>query len=150
LSVTGAGYTFRNLAGWGGALDTAYSMTSSLPSERTTRAPRAHLAEPTQAVLRLKDGRRLTVDLKVVSLTGGLLSVSQPVDTGCIGRLMFLTEAGMVAGSAEMLESLSWNLQPFRFVALNQDDQDRLKSAFRVCIAQRPGDPGQIEHSRPW
>jgi hypothetical protein len=101
-------------------------------------------------VLRLKDGRRLTVDLKVVSLTGGLLSVAQPVDTGCTARLMFLTEAGMVAGSAEMLEPLSWSLQPFRFVTLNPDDQQRLQSAIQVCIGQNPGEHGQIEHSRPW
>jgi hypothetical protein len=125
-------------------------MTSSLPSQRALRASRAHLAQPTQAVLRLKDGRRLTADLKVISLTGGLLSVPNPLDAGCIARLMFLTDAGMVAGSAEMLEPLSWNLQAFRFLILNPDDQDRLKSAFRACIAQKPGDPGQIEHSRPW
>jgi len=128
----------------------ASSMPSLLPSQRPARAPRAQLAEPTQAVLRLKDGRRLTADLKVISLTGGLLSLPQPVDAGCTGRLMFLTEAGMVAGSAEMLTPLSGTLQPFRFINLNPDDQDRLRSAIRVCGAQNSSDHGQIEHSRPW
>ena len=125
-------------------------MTSNLPSQQTPRATRAHLAEPMPAVLRLKDGRRLTVDLKVVSVTGGLLSVPKPVDTGSTARLMFLTEAGMVAGSAEMLEPLSWALQPFRFVILNPDDQSRLRSTIQVCIGQNPNNHGQIEHSRPW
>jgi hypothetical protein len=127
-------------------------MTSLLhPSQPAGRATRAQLSQPTQAVLRLKDGRRITADLKTISLTGGLISLPNPVDAGCTARVMFLTEAGMVVGSAEMLPPLSGTLQPFRFVTLNPDDEDRLRSVIQVCIAQNPNDRhGQIEHSRPW
>jgi len=108
------------------------------------------LAEPTTAVLRLKDGRRVPGKLKVVSLTGGLLSVTHPVDTGSNAKLMFLTGAGMVLGSAEMLSPLSWTLQPFRFLALDHDDQNRLKTVIQKSIDQVHSTNGQIERSRAW
>jgi hypothetical protein len=109
-----------------------------------------HFAEPTPAVLRLKNGRSVPGKLKVVSLTGGLLSVPHPVDTGSNGKLMILTAAGMVLGSAEMLSPLSWSLQPFRFLALQQDDQSRLQSVIQGSIDQGRSDHGQIERSRAW
>jgi hypothetical protein len=109
-----------------------------------------HFAEPTSAVLRLKDGRRVPGKLKVVSLTGGLLSVPKPVDTGCSARLMFLTGAGMVLGSAEMLSPLSWRLQPFRFISLHRDDQSRLKTVIQSSINESRTAQTQIERFRAW
>jgi hypothetical protein len=109
-----------------------------------------YFAERTPAVLRLDDGRRVPGKLKVVSLTGGLLSVAHPVDTGCNAKLMFLTGTGMVLGSAEMLSPLSWRLQPFRFVALADDDQKRLKTAIQRSIDASRSAHDQIERSRAW
>ena len=120
------------------------------PKQPAPRAPRAHFAEPTPAVLRLKDGRRVAGNLKVVSLTGGLLSVAHAVDAGCNAKLMFLTESGMVLGSAEMLSPLSLRLQAFRFVALRTDDQDRLKTAIQRFVDHNRNDQSQIERSRAW
>jgi hypothetical protein len=108
------------------------------------------LVEPTPAVLRLKDGRRVAGNLKVVSLTGGLLSIANVVDAGCNARVMFLTEAGMVLGSAQMLNPLSGSLQAFRFVALHGDDQDRLKAVIQSFVDHKRSDQRQIEHSRAW
>jgi len=125
-------------------------MMSLPPSQPATRATRVYFTEHTPAVLRLGDGRRVPGKLKVVSLTGGLLSVAHPVDTGCNAKLMFLTGAGMVLGSAEMLSPLSWSLQPFRFVALAGDDQNRLRNAIQRSIDQNRADHGQIERSRVW
>jgi hypothetical protein len=123
----------------------------SLPqSQPAPRATRVHFAERTSAVLRLDDGRRVSGKLKVVSLTGGLLSVPHPVNTGSNARLMFLTGAGMVLGSAEMLSPLSWGLQPFRFVALADEDQDRLKTIIQRSVEQNRTSHGQIERSRAW
>jgi len=126
------------------------SAVNSLPQSQPQRATRAHFAEPTTAVLRLKDGRRVPGKLKVVSLTGGLLSVTHPVDTGCNAKLMFLTGSGMVLGAAEMLSPLSWTLQPFRFVALEHDVQDRLKSVIQAHLDRSDSANGQIERSRAW
>jgi hypothetical protein len=120
------------------------------PSQPVQRAPRAHFAEPTIAVLRLKDGRRVPGKLKVVSVTGGLLAVTHPVDTGCKAKLMFLTASGMVLGSAEMLHPISWTLQPFRFVGLDHDAEDRLKAVVRARTVQADATNGQIERSRAW
>ena len=125
-------------------------MNSLPPTQPAPRATRAHFAEPTSAVLRLKDGRRIPGKLKVVSLTGGLLSVTHPVDTGSKAKLIFLTGTGMVAGSAEMLSPLSWTLQPFRFVALDHEDQDKLKTIIQTSIDQVQSTNGQIERSRAW
>lgn len=122
----------------------------SLPPKPAARAPRAHFVEPTPAVLRLRDGRHVAGMLKVVSLTGGLLSVAHPVDAGCNARLMFLTEAGMVFGSAEMLSPVSWSLQAFRFVALHGDDQNRLKTTIQRFLDHNRSDQSQIERSRAW
>lgn len=109
-----------------------------------------HFSERTPAVLRLGDGRRVSGKLKVVSLTGGLLSVPHPVNTGSSAKLMFLTGAGMVLGSAEMLSPLSWGLQPFRFVALADDDQDRLKTVIQQSVEQNRSGHAEIERSRAW
>jgi hypothetical protein len=123
----------------------------SLPQwQPAMRATRAYFAERTPAVLRLGDGRSVPGKLKVVSLTGGLLSVAHPVETGSNAKLMFLTGAGLVLGSAEMLSPLSWGSQPFRFVALSYDDQNRLKTAIQRSIDQGRIDYGQIERSRAW
>jgi hypothetical protein len=125
-------------------------MKSLPPLQGPPRATRVHFAEPTPAVLRLKDGRSIPGKLKVVSLTGGLLSMPHPVDTGSNGKLMILTAAGIVLGSAEMLSPLSWSLQPFRFVALQGDDQRRLQAVIQGSIDQNRSDHGQIERSRAW
>jgi len=122
----------------------------SLPPSQAPRATRAHFAEPAPAVLRLQDGRRISGTLKVVSVTGGLLSVPHAVDTGCNGKLMFLTAAGMVVGSAEMLSPLSLGLQPFRFVDLQHGDQSRLQIVIQASTDRNRSDHGQIESSRAW
>ena len=125
-------------------------MKSLPPSQPRLRATRVHFAEPAPAVLRLTSGRSVAGKLKVVSLTGGLLSVPHPVDTGSNGKLMILTTAGMVLGSAEMLSPLSWSLQPFRFVALQHDDETRLQTVIQGSVDQGRSDHGQIERSRAW
>jgi hypothetical protein len=125
-------------------------MNSFPPTQPAPRAPRAHFAEPTPAVLRLKDGRRVAGNLKVVSLTGGLLSVARAIDAGSNAKVMFLTQAGMVLGSAEMLSPVSLRLQAFRFIALHSDDQNRLKTAIQRFVDHNRTDQSQIEPSRAW
>jgi hypothetical protein len=100
---------------------------SSLPQPRSQwRVPRAHLEGNTPAVLRFPNGQRTWAKLQVISLTGGLLSLHQPVAQGSQVKVMFLTGAGSVLGGAEMLRPVTDALQPFRFVSLAADDQRRL------------------------
>src|SRR5262249_162950 len=89
-------------------------------------SPRARMAAETPAVLRFQDGQRAAGSLQVVSLTGGLLSLSNPLHQGSQVKLMFLTGAGSVLGGAELLSPANANLQPFRFTSLGVDDQRKL------------------------
>src|SRR5690349_7621682 len=101
-----------------------------LPNHQAPRRPdRVRFAEAIPAVFRLQDGNRASGRLKVVSITGGLLALSKPIRQGQIGKIMFLTAKGSVLGSAEMLTPLSWELQPFKFIALPDDDHSRLQLA---------------------
>ncbi|MGA8151072.1 MAG: hypothetical protein WB952_08995 [Terriglobales bacterium] len=98
------------------------------------RSPRVQLADATPAVLRFQDGHRTSGKLQVVSLTGGLLVLPNPLDQGSQVKLMFLTRTGSVLGAAEMLDPLSSSLQPFRFVALPVQDQRRLGTIIRSTL----------------
>jgi len=101
---------------------------------RKQRAPRLSLEEMTPAVLRFPDGHRTAAKLKVLSVTGGLLSLGQPVDQGSCVKLMFVTRAGPVLGGAEMLSPVTNALQPFRFVSLPVEDQRRLGAVIRSSL----------------
>ena len=98
------------------------------------RSPRVHLTDATPAVLRFQDGHRTSGKLQVVSLTGGLLALPDPLDQGSQVKLMFLTHTGSVLGAAEMLDPLSSSLQPFRFVSLPMQDQCRLGAIIRSTL----------------
>jgi hypothetical protein len=136
-------------------------MTAVMPYLVSTQGPRrpdrVRFSETTPAVLRLADGNRTSGQLRVVSITGGLLSLPRPVRQGLIAKLMFLTSAGSVLGSAEMLTPLSWELQPFKFVSLPDDDHTRLRSAIKTSLEQGKRDrqetmrnANQLERLRPW
>ena len=98
------------------------------------RAPRVHLADSTPAVLRFQDGQRASGELQVLSVTGGLLSLSRAIDQGSCVKLMFLTRSGAVLGAAEMLGPLTSRQQPFRFVSLPVDDRRRLGAAIQSSL----------------
>lgn len=121
------------------------------------RADRARFADTVPAVLRFPDGQRASGKLKVVSVTGGLLSLARPIRQGSVAKLMFLTPAGSVLGSAEMLSPVSWELQPFRFVGLPDDDHSRLQSTIQSCLQHDKQNQervrrhcDQVENFRAW
>ena len=124
---------------------------SSFPQPHAKqRAPRAHLEGITSAVLRLSDGRCVLGNLQVISVTGGLLCLPRPVEQGSRAKLMFLTHTGSVFAVTEMLRPVSWDLQPFRFVTLCDDDQDRLQAAIRSTLERSRRAHEQIERHRAW
>ncbi|MGD0989659.1 MAG: hypothetical protein ABR874_17750 [Candidatus Sulfotelmatobacter sp.] len=86
------------------------------------------------AVLRLPDGRSHRGKLETLSLTGGLLSMSDMLDRGSRIKLMFLTQTGTVLGAAEMLSPVSTTRQPFRFLALEDGDQRRLRAVIQSSL----------------
>lgn len=95
--------------------------------------------------------------LQLISVTGGLLGLSQPVRPDSVVRLMFIAPTGSVLGTAKMLNPVTWGLQAFRFVSLCDDDYSKLKTAIQASLEkaaredrQSRRDYLQIEKSRPW
>jgi hypothetical protein len=74
----------------------------------------------------------------------------RPLDRGAHVKLMFLTGKGCVLGAAEMLSPVTWGLQPFKFLALHSDDEQRLQAAIQSSLDQNRRDHGQMERYRAW
>jgi hypothetical protein len=122
---------------------------TSLPQPLSQwRAPRAYPGGNIPAVLRFSNGQRTEAKLQVISLTGGLLSLSQPVLQGSQVKVMFLTGAGSVLAGAEMLLPGTSTLQPFRFVSLAADDQRRLGTLVWERSGQNKSDQDWIQKLR--
>jgi len=89
------------------------------------RATRIQLST-TPALLKLSDGKPAKAKLRVVSATGGLLHIAKALAEGDFIEVAFQTQAGNVHGMAEMLRPVARGAevvaQPFRFVALGDDD----------------------------
>ena len=108
---------------------------TNLPHSHTNwRTPRLRLTDTMPVVFRLPDGGHHRAKLETISLTGGLLSVPHILNRGSRISLMFLTRSGPVVGTAEMLSPVSTAQQPFRFVALDRDVQDRLKTMVQPLL----------------
>jgi hypothetical protein len=114
------------------------------------RSPRLQLAHTTPAILRVQSGGRIRGKLQVISVTGGLLHLSDPLDQGSRVQLMFLTDAGTVLGTAEMLPSVSSTLQPFRFVTIDEDYERRLRFLIEASIEQNRREHQSIVRDRTW
>ena len=100
------------------------------------RAPRVRLPEITPAVVRIESGLRVAGNLEVVSLTGGLLSLSKPLNQGSQVKLMFVTQTGPVLGDAEMLQREAAGGQAFKFTMLFDQDRSRLQAAIQSSQKQ--------------
>ena len=115
---------------------------------QSCRLPRAHLEGLNPAVLRFPNGHTTGANLKVISLSGGLLSLPQPIVQGAKVKLIFLTGTGAVLGGAEMLPPVTQELQPFRFVSLAADDHRRLGAMVGQRPAQKEPDLAWMEKLR--
>ena len=97
------------------------------------RAARVQLGDSVLAAIRLEDGRRAKAKLQTISITGGLLQLAQSLAQGDFVEVAFQTQAGPVHGMAEVLSPMQKLtdsvLQPFRFVALEDDDHRRLRTS---------------------
>ena len=101
------------------------------------RAPRVHLPDFTPAVLRFQNGERAAGKVQVLSLTGGLLSLTSPIHQGSQVKMLFLTRTGPVLGAAEMLSPVTSTEQPFRFLSIPVDDRRRLGAAIQSFMNQK-------------
>jgi hypothetical protein len=99
----------------------------------TRRAARVQLGDSVLAAIRLEDGRRTKAKLQTISVTGGLLRLSHSLGQGDFIEVAFQTQSGPVHGMAEVLNPMRKTsdgvLQPFRFVAIEDDDHRRLRTS---------------------
>src|ERR1700688_1565036 len=97
------------------------------------RAARVQLGDVVLAAIRLEDGRHAKAKLQSISITGGLLQLPQALVEGDFVEVAFQTQSGPVHGMAEILnptrKTVEGVLQPFRFVALDDDDHRRLRTS---------------------
>jgi PilZ domain len=90
--------------------------------------------------IRSEGAQVVRAKLHELSTTGGLLLLSKAFEQGDFVEMAFPTSKGTVHGMAELLaargESTSGCLQPFRFVALDDEDHTRLRMALESLSDQ--------------
>jgi hypothetical protein len=111
-----------------------YLLMTHFPQPHPSRrAARVQLGSSVLAAIRLEDGRRTRAKLQSVSATGGLLQIANSLPQGDFIEVAFQTQSGPVRGMAEVLSPMRQTttgvLQPFRFVALEDDDHRRLRTS---------------------
>ncbi len=109
------------------------------------RAPRVQLNGSVAAAIRSEGGGRARAKLQALSITGGLLQMQQELSTGDFVEIAFHTRSGPVHGMAEMLQPVrkfqSACLQPFKFIALGDDDHRKLRMAIDGAFGRSFVDP---------
>ena len=95
------------------------------------RARRVRLPGSVVVAVRSEGSQPVRAKLHELSTTGGLLVLSKALEQGVFVEVAFQTSHGIVRGMAEVLsarsKSKSGCLQPFRFVALEDEDHTRLR-----------------------
>ena len=95
------------------------------------RSPRIQVGGSIAALVMLEDGQRAKAKLQTISVTGGLLRLGRSLSQGDFVEVAFRLQGGPVRGMAEMLSPVraasEGSLQPFRFVALGDDDHRALR-----------------------
>ena len=90
-------------------------------------------------------GQRTRAKLQSISITGGMLQLQRELSTGDFVEIAFHTRSGAICGMAEMLEPArkfqSACLQPFRFIALGDDDHRKLRMALDSALDRSFLDP---------
>jgi hypothetical protein len=97
------------------------------------RASRVQLGGSVLAGIRFEGGERARAKLQTISETGGLLVLGSRLNEGDFIEIAFQTRSGLVHGMAEMLSPMrvysDGCLQPFRFIAMADDDHRKLRMA---------------------
>lgn len=111
----------------------------------TQRASRIQLNGSVVAAIRSESGLKARAKLQSISLNGGLLQMPLELSSGDFVEIAFHTRSGPVQGMAEMLHPVrtltSACLQPFRFIAIPDDDHRKLRRALDTALDQSLVDP---------
>ena len=115
-------------------------MTYFPQAHSTQRAPRVKLGGSVLVAIRVEGTPPIRAKLRELSATGGLLILAKPLETGEFVQVAFQTSKGAVQGMAEILEprlkASSGCLQPFRFIALEDEAHRSLRMALESLLDQ--------------
>ena len=110
-------------------------------TDANRRAPRLQLNGSVWAAIHGESGQQARAKLQSISITGGLLHLRWELAAGDFVGIAFHTRSGRVYGMAEMLQPTrkyqSACLQPFRFVALGDEDHRKLRMALDSALDRR-------------
>jgi hypothetical protein len=113
-------------------------MTHFPQPDTVNRARRVKIGGSVAVAIRSEGGQPIRARLHELSATGGLLILSKAFEQGDFVEVAFQTSQGKIHGLAEVLaarrESTSGCLQPFRFVALDDEDHTRLGMALEALV----------------
>lgn len=103
---------------------------SDLPNSNPhTRTPRLKLLGSVLAIVQVDDDRLVRARMHQLSLSGGVLQISDALEESANVRLIFHLGSTTMRTDAQMLGPM-WStrayLQPFRFVGLAEEDRRRL------------------------
>jgi len=106
--------------------------------QRNVRAPRVRVPEA-EPVVFMAENSRIPALLQNLSTTGGSARLSRQFSPGALAELQMHTPSGPIHALVEILDTATapGAGQPFRFVALGDEDQERLWKA--VAKLQRRG-----------
>lgn len=105
-------------------------------SHRGVRAPRVRVPQD-ELVHFVADGMRIKAMLMKISTTGGLAHLVNRLDPGTLAEIAIATKAGVIQGLVEMFPPMSdGSNQAFRFVALSDEDHQRLASIVALMNKQ--------------
>jgi len=111
------------------------------PQPGSARAPRVRVADG-QSVRLALEGKKLSGVLLTLSSTGGLAQFEKAVHEGTLAELQIRSKTGPITALVEMLSPVKGypvTTRPFRFVALGDEDQERLASAIERMQQQGNG-----------
>ena len=113
------------------------------PQMRTkVRAPRVRVPNEEPVSFNIQD-KRITATLQKISLTGGLAKFNKDPGRLNLAEIRLDTLAGPVRGLVEFLPAIKqrnvYGL-PFRFIALDEVDQARLKKTLHLMRQQGFGE----------
>lgn len=94
------------------------------------RAPRVSLRRPMSIDFRLDEKGLVRGHLYVISTTGGRAQTPKPVTPGALVELRIGSQSGLIRCIAETLpgyQTINGYFQPFRFVALGDEDFESLR-----------------------
>jgi len=135
--VLGSG--FGNLSG-AAQRDDDVSMPHFPQTPTKTRSPRVRV--PNNESIRFNlGGQQVSAVLQKISLTGGLAEFTGSIGTATIAEAKVNTLSGPVSGLVEFLPAQVGSCTyPFRFIALSDQDYERLNSTLQYMRKQGFGD----------